>query len=144
MLKGLISSGSFAKCYLGSDETCGKDVAIKVIPEKYYRPAEVDALISCGQDDHKAIAQYYGTYRKGSDIWIVQELGSGCELSEHIAKNGEGLDELLCCDIFTQLIDAVQHIHGKQFIHGDLKPENVIIATEDSHNVKLVDFGAAW
>lgn len=123
----------------------GRIFAIKVIPESNYRPAEVDALISCGQDEHKSIAQFYAIYRKDTDIWLVQEYVEGCELSVHITQSENGLDELLCSDIFVQLVDAVQHIHEKNFIHGDLKPENIILTVDDIvQNIKLVDFGAAW
>lgn len=101
-------------------------------------------MISCAQDGHKSIAQYIGTYRKDSDYWIVQEFVPGCELSDHIAQSENGLDEILCCDIFTQLINAVEHIHGMQFIHGDLKPENILFTMDDMQYIKLVDFGAAW
>lgn len=143
-LKELRSNGAFGKCYMGWDELGGGRVAVKVIPVNRYRPSEVDALISCGQDGHKYIAQYIAAYRKDSDIWIVQEFVSGCELSDYISQHEEGLDELSCVNIITQMINAVQHIHTKQFIHGDLKPENVIFADDEMGEIKLVDFGAAW
>uniref|UniRef100_A0A1A9X1H9 non-specific serine/threonine protein kinase n=1 Tax=Glossina brevipalpis TaxID=37001 RepID=A0A1A9X1H9_9MUSC len=142
ILKKLISTGSFGKCYTAVYNN--QIYAVKVIPEVKYRPSEVDALISCGQDGHKSIAQYVATYRKGSDIWIVQEYVSGYELAERIANHEyDGFDELKCCDIFKQLIDAVRHIHGKRYIHGDLKMENIIFAGDDMNQIKLVDFGAA-
>lgn len=119
--------------------------AIKVIPETNYRPAEVDALIACARDEHKSIAQFLAVYRKDSDFWIVQEFVEGCELSDHITQSESGLDELLCSDIFNQLVQAVHHIHEKKFIHGDVKPENIILTVDDMmQHVKLVDFGAAW
>uniref|UniRef100_A0A1A9WI21 non-specific serine/threonine protein kinase n=1 Tax=Glossina brevipalpis TaxID=37001 RepID=A0A1A9WI21_9MUSC len=141
ILKSLISTGSFGKCY--TTVYNNQIYAIKVIPEAKYRPSEVDALISCGQDGHKSIAQYVTTYRKGSDIWIVQEYVPGYELAERIANHEYSFDELKCCDIFKQLIDAVRHIHEKRYIHGDLKMENIIFAGDDMDQIKLVDFGAA-
>ena len=41
-----------------------------------------------------------------------------------------------------QVIEAVQHIHSRGVVHRDLKLENVVI-NEDSHELKLVDFGFA-
>ncbi|XP_013115058.2 chromosomal serine/threonine-protein kinase JIL-1 [Stomoxys calcitrans] len=142
-LRELRSNGAFGKCFVGWDETCGGKVAVKIVPLNHYRPSEVDALISCGQDGHKYIAQYIGTYRKDSDMWIVQEFVPGCELSDYIYQHDEGLDELSCLNIITQMMDAVQHIHKRQFIHGDLKPENVLFTADDMGEIKLVDFGAA-
>lgn len=123
----------------------GKTLAIKVIHESNYRPAEVDALIACGTDGHKSIVQFYNVYKDESDFWLIQELVQGCELSVHISQSERGLEESQCCDIFKQLTDAVEHIHGKHFIHGDLKPENILLSLDDSmQDIKLVDFGAAW
>ncbi|KAL9902316.1 JIL-1 kinase isoform 1-T7 [Glossina fuscipes fuscipes] len=141
VLKRLISAGSFGKCYttIYNNQT----YVVKVIPEAKYRPSEVDALISCGRDGHKSIAQYVATYRKGSDIWIVQEYVKGYEVAERIANHEYSFDELKCCDIFKQLIDAVKHIHEKRYIHGDLKMENIIFTDDGMDQIKLVDFGAA-
>ncbi|KAL9919324.1 chromosomal serine/threonine-protein kinase JIL-1-like [Glossina fuscipes fuscipes] len=141
LLKRLINAGSFGKCYttIYNNQT----YVVKVIPEAKYRPSEVDALISCGQDGHKSIAQYVATYRKGSDIWIVQEYVPGYEVAERIANHEYSFDELKCRNTFKQLIDAVKHIHEKRYIHGDLKMENIIFADDGMDQIKLVDFGAA-
>uniref|UniRef100_A0A1I8MIG7 non-specific serine/threonine protein kinase n=1 Tax=Musca domestica TaxID=7370 RepID=A0A1I8MIG7_MUSDO len=142
-LRDLCSSGAFGKCYLGWDESNRTIVAIKVIPVSKYRPSELDALISCAQDGHKYIAQYLGAYRSGSDIWIVQEYVPGCELSDLIVQHEEGMDEMSCLNVIVHMLDAIQHIHKRQFIHGDLKPENIIFVGDDMSESKLVDFGAA-
>ncbi|XP_023293563.2 chromosomal serine/threonine-protein kinase JIL-1 [Lucilia cuprina] len=140
-LKQLCGNGAFGNCYLGVDEMDDRIFAIKVIPETNYRPAEVDALIACAQDEHPSIAQFFAVYRKDSDIWIIQEFVEGCELSNQIMQSECGLDELLCSDIFNKLVQAVHYIHEKKFIHGDVKPENIILTVDDM--IKLVDFGAA-
>lgn len=140
-LQTLRSSGAFGKCYL-SYYNCEYYV-IKVISDNHYRPAEVDALISCAEDGHKSIAQHIATYRNGTDVWIMQEFVSGYELADYMNQLEHGFDELQCCDIITQLISAVQHIHAKCYIHGDLKPENLLFEDDSMQDVKLVDFGAA-
>lgn len=55
----------------------------------------------------------------------------------------DGLREPQCCDIFTQICDSVRYIHRKNFIHGDIKPENIIFSDLNMRSVKIVDFGAA-
>uniref|UniRef100_A0A1B0FE26 Protein kinase domain-containing protein n=1 Tax=Glossina morsitans morsitans TaxID=37546 RepID=A0A1B0FE26_GLOMM len=141
LLERLISSGSFGTCCTA---ICNNQTyAVKIIPDSKYRPSEVDALISCAHDDHKSIAQYVATYRKGSDIWLVQEYVPGDEVAERIANREYNFDEVKCRAIFKQLIDAVKHIHEKRFIHGDLKLENIIFTDDETDQIKLVDFGAA-
>jgi hypothetical protein len=42
--------------------------------------------------------------------------------------------------VIVQLLKAVQHIHSKGFIHGDLKPQNVVRVGQ---KIKLIDFDSA-
>lgn len=64
---------------------------------------------------------------------------SGPELTASIR-----MDEDSCREIFLQLVMAVRHIHSKHFIHGDLKPENIMFENREDRTVKLIDFGSAW
>lgn len=43
--------------------------------------------------------------------------------------------------IGTQLADAIAHVHRHDLIHGDIKPENVLLAEDGS--IRLADFGLA-
>ncbi|XP_053956876.1 chromosomal serine/threonine-protein kinase JIL-1 [Anastrepha ludens] len=138
-LKSLLSNGSFGSCYILNDSERHLNHVAKVISEKLYRPAEVDALRSCS---HRNICKYVNTYRNGSNIWIVMEYVAGGELQQFIHASG-GLSESQSCDIFLQICDAVQYLHSKNFIHGDLKPENILFADTQMKRIKLVDFGSA-
>ena len=41
-----------------------------------------------------------------------------------------------------QMMDRMQHIHSKGFIHRDIKPDNILMGVhENSHLVYLVDMG---
>lgn len=42
--------------------------------------------------------------------------------------------------IFTQLCESLNYIHSKNILHGDLKPQNVLLSGKD-YDVKLADFG---
>ncbi|XP_067642474.1 chromosomal serine/threonine-protein kinase JIL-1 [Eurosta solidaginis] len=136
----IVSNGSFGSCYtLTTDNELLVNHVAKVIPEKLYRPAEVDALRSC---NHQNICNYADTYRDDTNIWIIMEHIAGGELQQFIYTSG-GLSESQCCDIFLQICDAVQYLHSKNFIHGDLKPENILFADTQMKHIKLVDFGSA-
>lgn len=45
-------------------------------------------------------------------------------------------------DVLLQIAEGVAYIHGKKLIHRDLKPQNVLIWTDNKEIViKLADFG---
>lgn len=134
------SSGSFGTCYIASHPKNNKDYSAKVIPLAKYRPAEVDALIAC--QGHPCILDYINTYRAGSNVIIITEFVRGCELFHHIDEE-DGLSEGNACSVFQRICEAVRFIHSKNFIHGDLKPENVVYSDPQMRSIKLIDFGSA-
>ncbi len=44
--------------------------------------------------------------------------------------------------ILKSLLSAVEHVHSKNYVHRDLKPDNILINDpNDLNTVKLADFG---
>ena len=55
-------------------------------------------------------------------------------------------DELTIWKIVKMLANALSHIHSKKIIHGDIKPQNILLSKEEDElvHVKLADFGSSW
>lgn len=138
------SRGAYGTCYFVADGTAEIVFMAKVIPLSKFRASEVDALTSCALDRHahRNIVNYHGTFRDKCEVWIITEYLCGEELTSYAQCNR--LDEQTVRDIFVQLVQAVIHIHAKHFIHGDIKPENIMFVSRDYTDVKLIDFGNAW
>lgn len=45
------------------------------------------------------------------------------------------------CLLFTQIVAAIEYLHGQDIAHRDLKPENVLL--NHRNQVKISDFGLA-
>lgn len=45
--------------------------------------------------------------------------------------------------IARQLLSAAEDMRGKRVVHGDIKPENILMMNADGTRVKICDFGAA-
>ena len=56
---------------------------------------------------------------------------------------GEGLSLNTVKRVGQQLLMALKLIYKQGILHCDVKPENVLLASEDPINVKLIDFGSA-
>ena len=89
---------------------------------------------------HKNIASLIdaGITEKGVP-YIATEWIQGDNILSYCDKKVLGLKARL--KLFQQLCSAVSHAHNQFIIHRDIKPANILI--DDSHQVKLLDFGIA-
>ena len=70
---------------------------------------------------------------------IVQEWIDGITLGEWLSTNPTNAARER---VVTQLLEAIEYLHGLQLVHHDLKADNILI-TRNGSNVKLIDFGLA-
>merc|ERR1719235_2224965 len=40
-----------------------------------------------------------------------------------------------------QTLRALAFMHGERFLHKDLKPQNIMMISDDSNSIKVIDFG---
>lgn len=79
---------------------------------------------------------------KDSIPYMVMDLIEGETLSSHMKRNALPIHEAL--SILNQICDALMHAHGKNVMHRDLKPGNIMIVNENGQNrAILLDFGLA-
>merc|ERR1719295_2135883 len=64
----------------------------------------------------------------------------GGELFDFISEK-ERLSEEEASNFIKQILLGVKHMHLKNVAHLDLKPENIMLKTDASHLLKLIDFG---
>ncbi|ROT71757.1 projectin [Penaeus vannamei] len=74
---------------------------------------------------------------------LIFEFLSGGELFERITAEGYVMSEAEVINYMRQICEGVKHMHEKNIIHLDVKPENIMCQTRTSTNVKLIDFGLA-
>jgi serine/threonine protein kinase len=74
--------------------------------------------------------------------YFVMELVDGEPITAYCSRNRLTLPQRL--QLFDQVCAAVQHAHTKGVIHRDLKPNNVLVSTQDDQPLaKVIDFGIA-
>lgn len=70
------------------------------------------------------------------------EYFNGGLLLDEIVQKGT-FSEKEASQIIQQIVYAVAYCHSKGVVHGDLKPENIMIDTNAYNIVKIIDFGTA-
>lgn len=73
---------------------------------------------------------------------LVQDKLQGADVLSYLSSRHE-YNEQHVCTIITQILDALQYMHWRGYCHLDIQPDNVVMASVRSVQIKLVDFGAA-
>lgn len=83
-----------------------------------------------------------GVYALGSHDgidYMVMEHVSGVTLAHHMERLGDGMPLLERVDVLVAIADGMAAIHRAGISHGDIKPENILLAA--SGRVVLMDLG---
>ncbi|CAN0910199.1 Mitogen-activated protein kinase kinase kinase 20 [Linum grandiflorum] len=101
---------------------------------------EKQVLTHLGNSPH--IIQCFGDDHSQSRHNLFLEYASGGSLSDHVKKSSGGkLPESDVRRHARSILEGLDHIHGRGFVHCDIKLQNLLVF-EDGR-VKIADFGLA-
>ena len=107
----------------------GRTVAVKLGSEGLLSPQDLPP--------HPNVARILASHSEPGREVELRELCEGGELYDRIAEEGPMLaDDAL--DIFRQVASAMEHCHAHGLVHGQLRPEHVLLGAYDE--AKLVGF----
>ncbi|CAA9578186.1 MAG: hypothetical protein AVDCRST_MAG33-3298 [uncultured Thermomicrobiales bacterium] len=140
-----LGSGGMAIVYRGRDLRTRRSVAVRTLRTEYRtNPASRAAFRQETRNqaltNHGNIARIFDLHEEQEAPWAVMELVPGQTLRELLNTHGP-YPPGDAADLLDQVASALAHLHGKNLVHLDVKPENLIIAPDGT--VKLIDFGLA-
>ncbi|MCL2324621.1 MAG: Stk1 family PASTA domain-containing Ser/Thr kinase [Actinomycetia bacterium] len=140
-----IGGGGMADVYRAVDETLGRNVAVKVMHERYASDPTFTARFrqeaqAAANLSSPYIVNIYDWGQENNTYYIVMELVRGTDLKTVIRERGP-LPSKEVAEIGAQVCSALATAHGYDVIHRDIKPHNIMITAD--HNVKVMDFGIA-
>src|SRR5215217_6408731 len=144
-LRTLLGSGGMADVYLAGDEVLGREVALKLLKDRY---AEDEEFVERFKREAKSAAALSSPYivpifdRGETDdgaYYIIMEYLPGGTLKERITSTGALQPQ--AAEVALQVAKALKTAHVRGVVHRDIKPRNILLA--DSEHVKVADFGIA-
>ena len=145
VLERKLGEGGMGTVYLGVNADLGQRVAVKVLDPVLARNAEVrerflqEARIQI-ELRHPHIVGVLTAVTEGDHPAIVMELVDGRPLDEWLAERGP-MPEDDARSLFVQVLEALEHAHGRGVVHRDLKPANILVRPDGS--AAVTDFGIA-
>ncbi|PWA28265.1 hypothetical protein CCH79_00019702 [Gambusia affinis] len=144
----VLGSGQFGIVYGGKHRKTGRDVAIKIIDKMRFPTKQESQLrneVAILQNlHHPGIVNLDCMFETPEQVFVVMEKLHGDMLEMILSSDKSRLPERLTKFLVTQILVALRHLHFKNIVHCDLKPENVLLASaEPFPQVKLCDFGFA-
>jgi predicted Ser/Thr protein kinase len=141
-----IGRGGMGDIYRATDSVLGRDVAIKVLAERYSTDGAVrqrftrEALAAARLSGEPNIVTIFDVGEHADRPYIVMEYLGGGSLDEVLRQSGAQPPQR----VFTWLEQAGRALdtaHGRGVVHRDVKPANLLLDREGT--VHVADFGIA-
>jgi serine/threonine protein kinase len=137
-----IGRGGNARIFLATDAT-GRRVALKILHPELLISVAADRFLReirlASQLDHPHIARILDSGEHDWLVYYVMGYVEGATLRDRLdtAKQLSVAETLrFACDV----LEALDHAHGRGIVHRDVKPANVVLSSEGA---VLLDFGIA-
>lgn len=148
-----IGAGAMGAVFKARQKSLDRVVALKVLPpqlakenpsfiQRFLREARLSASLN-----HPNIVQGIDVGEDKSLHYFAMEFINGETVGERFERKGK-LPEDEVIEIGRQTALALAHAHEKGLVHRDIKPDNLMVTTEGSHEdagftVKVMDLGLA-
>ena len=139
-----IGSGPLGELYRARDTKVGRTVALRVIahaiasdPPRFAR-LMADARAAAGIS-HPNVATLFDVGEEIEHPYLAHEFATGRLLSEEIG--GGAMNARRALDLILQIADGLADAHASGVIHGDLRPDTVVVTAKGS--AKILECGLA-
>ena len=144
---GELGGGGMARVYRAWDGRLHREVAIKVIDDRFSMPGIGERFLrearAASGLNHPNICTIFDIGEQDGAPYLVMELLEGETLRERINRDPIPVEDILrhCAEIS----DALAAAHARGIVHRDIKPANIFLVKKPNGSVqaKVLDFGLA-
>jgi serine/threonine protein kinase len=139
-----LGTGSLGDVYRARDLKVGRTVALMMPAEELIANAEQRARLvtearAAMALNHPNIASLFDVVEQDGRVYLAYEFAAGPSLRDEMG--GRPVNVRRAVEIGAQITDALSEGHSRGLVHGDLRPENIVVTPKGS--VKILNFGLA-
>jgi non-specific serine/threonine protein kinase len=138
-----LGAGGMGEVYRARDTRLGRDVAVKVLPERYAQDPQAVArfhreLRAVAALSHPNIVTIHDVGDDHGVGYAVMELLEGQTLADRLRQGMMGWRQAV--EVAAAVADGLAEAHTRGIVHRDIKPQNLFLTAA---GVKVLDFGLA-
>ena len=135
-----LASGPMARVYTAVHTVTGRRVLIRIVDPPVSRNKQIRAMLEDLRDpqgdrriDDPAVLRILRVGTHGESFYVVHEHFHGVFLDKFLQDQRPTLREGLALAIL--ITESLRAIHGRRIIHGDLKPQNILVARKQNNRL---------
>lgn len=142
-IQTMLGKGENAQVYRAFHPGYKRDVAIKVFHPDITRTESLTPVFKSQAEQvialkHPNVVRVLEAGISGDSYYLVMELIEGVTLRDEVSAHPRGFERGEALHIFTQIASAVAYAHEQHLLHGNIKPDNVLI--DKRNRPVLTDF----
>ncbi|MQQ10119.1 protein kinase [Epibacterium sp. SM1979] len=145
-IEGLLGRGGTSDVYKARSEISGNLVALKVLKREHAANEDFHVLLAREENireiRHDAVVRYSENHRTpDGHIYLLMDFVDGPALDKKLKQGPMAKEDLLI--VCRRVAQGLEAAHGRNIVHRDLSPDNIILRGGNPAQAVIIDFGIA-